>query len=534
MRLRPPPEKPNLRPHDIVVVRHAVRDAAKRRLERKSFYRDPATPPERLTVNERVVVIGLVKKAKHSELDRISFTKQLGIETAALAQIISAPEVDDGADDLLDSWSAPEARELLTEWIDPFGRSSARGAVEFAKAVAITASGLGYTYVKSAYGRLVSDRQLQARFEQLAVETTGRQPVDAFRVVSYEQTTRLLRRLLPLVVVLAMRLNIAAARRVGAMLNADTVGSNVAIDSTYIDAWVAQVDAGTGENAEAREALLRSRVPGAGFRIRKRRKIGDPLPDGTQLVENESGRGFRLSAVTDMGTGIRLVAVLDDASDSSEASTAWRLLPMLVDLWPQVPARYLVGDAGFDQRDLHEYTARAFGIATVASRHDDNNRAGVLLEGKRFHKSIARITSRGEAYCRAHGERLLFRGAPFPSRHGLAPGLQQKSSAFRARFECPREKGCGRLNVGVDVSWSTLGTLPLNPVGRPDLYARRVALLAHRNTAENPWSSMRLGYGQGLMGAYRTHLLDRESVEGVLALTASTQALHKLRAARGG
>ncbi len=66
---------------------------------------------------------------------------------------------------------------------------------------------------------------------------------------------------------------------------------------------------------------------------------------------------------------------------------------------------------------------------------------------------------------------------------------------------------------------------PLNPVGRPNLYAMRVALLARRNLSESVFSSLEVGFRQGMDGGCRTRFFDRGVYEMMIWISLVTRGL---------
>ncbi|MGZ4391984.1 MAG: hypothetical protein ACXVRK_07695 [Gaiellaceae bacterium] len=73
---------------------------------------------------------------------------------------------------------------------------------------------------------------------------------------------------------------------------------------------------------------------------------------------------------------------------------------------------------------------------------------------------------------------------------------------------------------------------PHNPLGRPDLYAYRLALLAQRDIAESCFSSLKVAFAQGLAGGRRTRVFDREVYESLIWLSLLTRALLMLASER--
>ena len=125
---------------------------------------------------------------------------------------------------------------------------------------------------------------------------------------------------------------------------------------------------------------------------------------------------------------------------------------------------------------------------------------------------------------------MRFEGLETPPRRDLAPG-EPTAARIRARFAC--QNGCGRASVPTDYAPSALPYYPLNPVGRPDLYAYRLALLAQRNTAESVFSSLKGAFAQGLSGSRRTRVFGREVYESLIWASLLTRGLLTLADQRG-
>lgn len=75
------------------------------------------------------------------------------------------------------------------------------------------------------------------------------------------------------------------------------------------------------------------------------------------------------------------------------------------------------------------------------------------------------------------------------------------------------------------LAWSALPYFPLHPLGRPDLYAARIALLAQRNVAESVFASLEVAFRQGMSGGCRTRVFDREVYESLIWISLVTRAL---------
>ena len=92
-----------------------------------------------------------------------------------------------------------------------------------------------------------------------------------------------------------------------------------------------------------------------------------------------------------------------------------------------------------------------------------------------------------------------------------------------------------RLRQGViptQACWSNLPFFPYTPHGWPDLFAYRVALLRRRNQAEAAFSSLQVGYKEGLDGAARARLVDLTENEAPIGLSFGTRGLLVLSAVR--
>jgi hypothetical protein len=458
--------------------------------------------------------------------------------------LVAAPTSDAPTTDVIDAWRQPEARalwnRLLTERVTT--RSSAPG-LQFAMGVLLALGALRATpHILHAHDLLLNNAALFALVSELAAscESPARcEPAP----ISYAQVTRHLRRLSE---GLAAEVHLALGDIAVTFQRWNyPVGRNLAVDGSLVPAWAQQRSGkAKGEWNQQREDRLRRRTPEAGFVMYSRNYLPEGLdarahaeaghPKRTQLI-SAAVRGYGLTALVDLATGLTLAFDLRDATTAQEPRVLRdALLPMLFDLAPALEVQAIVGDAKYDDNPTHEHLETHYGIHLVAVR----KRHALARPAARFteadHPSVAAVRTDGIAICRAHSVELEYRElSPGPTKRkqlGLRPGQELDPRAFRSRFECPH--GCGKVSVATRECWSHLPYYPRTPHGRHKLFAQRRALLNRRNQIESVFSALQVGYKVSLDGAARTRAFDRSFTEALIALSIVTKALLLLRAER--
>jgi hypothetical protein len=141
----------------------------------------------------------------------------------------------------------------------------------------------------------------------------------------------------------------------------------------------------------------------------------------------------------------------------------------------------------------------------------------LLEEGSWAKRAFGRAVPAADALRRVRPCRLEGIEGPTRARRaklGLEIGEAADAGLFRYRAAC--DHGCGRLNLPMSLDWSALSALPNHGYGRPDLYALRVALEAHRNISEAGFSSLEVGHKLLGKDGARTRLLSKDVNEAFL------------------
>jgi hypothetical protein len=310
----------------------------------------------------------------------------------------------------------------------------------------------------------------------------------------------------------------------------------MAVDGTDVPAWCPQKSAKrNGISVPDLERRYRKRTPDADFRFIGYDRDGqfdkEGEPGRKPRSEGKSWRGYTFVLGCDVVSGLPLVGSLHGAAQH-EPHSARTLMQRLYNFWPEIPLQAVVADKLWDDNPTNEFFETRYGVHLVAHRrpsHIDKGSQRFPAERPGYRGGVARITGDGVAYCRAHGTQLLFETTDVPSRSGLAPG-DPATARHRSRFRC--EEGCGRLSLPTDLAWSALPYYPLNPLGRPDLHAKRIALGSGRNVVESMFASMKTAFRQGNSGACRTRVFDREVHESLIWISLLTRGLLVLADAR--
>jgi hypothetical protein len=303
------------------------------------------------------------------------------------------------------------------------------------------------------------------------------------------------------------------------------VGKFLAVDGSLVPAWVPQKAVGRGGDGRQKKGDVG---------VRRYTRTQDGVTQTRRIVG-----GYHLTALTDLATGLVLAFDVRNAQKSHEPRILReKLLPTLFEMSPQLEVDAIVGDNLFDNEETHEHLEACYGIHLVAHRYrhqfaeHTKSFKPESTDRKRRHRSIASIRGDGVAVCREHGLLLEYRSFDPPphAREGLHPGDLVNPDAFRTRFTCLA--GCGQPSVRTSMCWANLPYYPHTPYGRLKLYAFRRALLLRRNQIEALFSALQIGYKQGLDGAARLRIVDRNVQEALIALSVVTRALLALQALR--
>jgi hypothetical protein len=464
-------------------------------------------------------------------------------------QQLLSPKVTERMEATCAAWSQPEALAAWDRWNIPLNaRASDRTSHEAARAILAVTGSMGGVWVNRGRDLFRSSDLAQETFSQVARSTSRGAALPAGRlpVREYTSVTRAIKRIVdeetPLIL---QQLCVDVVRTLAAMFPELRIGEWVSIDAQMVAAWTRQESGKIdGKLDPAREEWLTRRCADAGYRAYgyDRDGIGD-LEERLTIRDGKFVRGYLQVLITDITTGLPLVGILSNAQTTFEPDTLRGLLLQLCGMWPDIPLRGVIGDKLYDIRDACLTCELDFGVTPVFIRrpsHAEANGATFRLEE---HKTISRIDGWGIAYCRKHDLPMRMETLERPSREGLDPGARARPEGLRYRFVCTAPEPCGRASVAVAMNRasgretnfaSALTGLPHHHLsGRPNLFARRQALQAARNSAsEAAFSSLLLGYGLGGRDSKRPRLYDREAVETLHWFGFSTRSLLTLLAHR--
>ena len=242
-----------------------------------------------------------------------------------------------------------------------------------------------------------------------------------------------------------------------------------------------------------------------------------------------SSAGTTWSPSLDLTTGLPLVWTRWRA-DMDEAKTLKHLLHLLFTHWPEVNADAIVADAAWNEKWAAEWCLVNYGLHLIARRPAaDQKRHYDLSEYDS--KAISRYLGDGSAICRKHGLPMIRDGYEGVSRlkEGLQPGDPTEQRRFRLRYNCPGNPECGRPHLRMNLHWSALAYHPHSlAVGKPDLHAFRLAMLARRNAPEALFSALKVGHKLSLDGAERTRTAKEPTVDLLLSLAMLTRSARVL------
>jgi Transposase DDE domain len=505
---------------------------------------DPAAPlPTHLTDAQRIAVEAEVASRRWPKIRRGDYRKAMERAMDETRLRCPAPVTSEPTRDLLAAWQQPEAKAFWQRCLDDkvIYRSSV-ATLQTTLATMLVAGGMRTTpHIRQAHDILHNHPLLWELASTLSLSCDG---VLKCRPIprSYGQVTR---RLSHVSEGLAAEAHTTLAEIAQTFAGwGFPVGRYLVVDGSLVPAWAPQRSARiNGKWSPALEDRLRRRAPEAGFRAYTRdyedgsqdaRAHASNADDRRRRSVHAAVRGYGLTSTVDLATGLVMAFDLRDATKWHEPRVLRDvLLPRMFELSPDLQIDAVVGDAKYDDNQTHEHLEARYGTHLVAAR----GRPGLQKLGRRLteadHPSIARVLPDGTLICRAHGLPLEYKGlepTPNESRKGLQPGEAANPALFRSRAYCA--EGCGKVSLATRICWSDLPYYPRTPYGRLDLYAIRRALLNRRNQVEALFSALQVGYKQGLDGAARVRVFDRQVSEALIALAFVTRALLVLHAER--
>jgi hypothetical protein len=384
------------------------------------------------------------------------------------------------------------------------------------------------SHVLAALDDLTYKPALSKLFAQHAAEAQR-----GFALRDYSNCTRHLPRLAVVVNERAPENLARIVQELALLFPAAPIGRFLSADANLAAAWTQQHN-GKNRNGELDpevEQWLRRRVPDAAYRYYGRGTNGSEEADEEATQGKPSGRGARgylVPFVADVATQIPLALRLVSA-DSYEPDSADDLMRTVFDGWSDIPVEYLVADTKWHDRRIHELLIRRWDIRLVAitPKHSLEHARDLSW---RAHPSAGVIWGNGHVLCKAHQKPCRFEGIEAPTKArraklGLVIGEAADAGMFRYRVAC--DYGCGRLNLPMSLDWSALSALPNHGLGRPDLYALRVALEAHRNISEAAFSSLEVAHRLLGKDGARTRLLSKDVNEAFIWLALLTGSFRR-------
>lgn len=469
-----------------------------------------------------------------------------------------APASGDAVDDFVEAWSQPEAEQLFDRWWNNEEiRARDAGAFEAAKAVLLVSGGMRRKQIiKDAHSAVRNTAKIEKHFRGLADRTardSSKAEGASFRLGDYTSCTRRFNKLTRKFPMLAMETNIAIVKILAELFPHLDIGHYAAIDGTLVPYWAIQKSAKRkGEVVQRIEDRYNRNFKRIGFKA-----IGYDA-DG-QYNDKDKGkkrkakpkvcRGGLFVGIVEVVTGLPLVGVLLPAS-THETHAIYDLLPKLFGFWPEMPLDALVADKLYDSRALYEYCERYFGVHLVAIRKPslgnrettfdtDTEKTGTLTD--KASRTIGWFNGKGIGYCRRHKKALHLENPEVPDRKklGLHPGQAAPEGAFRIHFrEMPtpdpgddqaKEDWCGRPTLKMAEDWSAFAYYPHHGLGKPTLYAKRLALIsAARNQVEAAFGSLKTGFGIGVSGQTRARVGCDYTLETLIWGALTTRALTML------
>jgi hypothetical protein len=492
--------------------------------------KNPEARLEGYTADEQLLILVARTKRRFPSLDVDAFGHMLADAYNACAPVIPAPRVDLPTDDIVAAWSQPEAKQLWSRWWLANTRRQDAPSNQGAKAVAVhTAAMRRGPHVISGWDAARNGGPLLELLTRYShEEARGGDP--ALVVKTYSPVTRLIGPLLRGLSEMAMETCVGIVKTLAEMYPELPIGRWVAIDGTAIPAWTPQAR-NLSEQAEKR---VGERAPEADYRAYV--KTIDGLVDADRVPKKlrvlvKSWRGFLFIVISEYVTGLPLTGLLCRAAEY-EPRMLDQLLERLFTLWPSIPLEAVVGDKLFDTQPAHAITEVRFGCHLVAHRRPSHSKkGGVIFDKKsRYRGLVGRINGNGHAWCREHEAWARFDGTDVPERGEFDPGeptdsreYERHARRFRSRWTCV--EGSHRLSAPTESLWSALPYFPLHPIGRPDLFAWRIALLARRNIGEAVWSTLKVGFKLGNSGSARPRVADRGTYEGLIWIALVTRSL---------
>ena len=318
----------------------------------------------------------------------------------------------------------------------------------------------------------------------------------------------------------ALEASVAMMKVLRAMFPHAGIGERLLIDGTAVPAPCRQA---SSRGDKRLEEILRADCPDAGFRCVKYSPEGkvtikdtDAPREGTVHPKIKMWRGYYYVVILDQATGLRLNSGLFDAS-LDEARAIEPLLRELHEVWPDIGAKTITGDAAWDEDWACELVQAYYGIKPIFRLHGPVTRK-TPEPGDSVGGNVIGWEHDGRLICR-HQKTLDFAKAQRPIRAalGLAPGQLAPIGDFRVRGTgCTT---CGEIGLRMSADWSKLTPHPHHPYGKPEKYAERKVMLAReRNQVEGHNNRLKGGHHLGGQAEYVHRIDDRATHESIFHL----------------
>ncbi|PTL56142.1 hypothetical protein [Paraconexibacter algicola] len=556
---RPKPFQAPLRKDPLVYDRQ-VKAWAKRLLAGVDV--DPDDPAHRA---ELEFVLTEVTQRRRASGTTAATTLQQRIQASFLKHleryhpVCAAPELDDELEDLRLVLEMPRLQQLWCEWPDPpRGRSGPKPHYACAKAVLIVFGWTEAGDLEEAYNRLTHRAQLRVLFESLERMREGRAvphlpglgaSAAELKMASYPTVARQLPLVAETLMPLVDACRVDLLRELVGYFPDAPIGEVLSIDGTDHPLWIPQ--RGYKEDDE-REQKLRERVPNARFRAwgDDSKGAGGKRELGREDKVTVTGfkkkwRGTYELPLCDLVTGMPVVR------RSQTENEHFGLVPLLSDLyrlWPDVGLQIVTGDSAFDQAISHRLLVVNYGVQGCFPLHDKRGDRQ-FPPGASKNGSVWGTDPNGRLYCGICRKPMdLNEQSLFPRRyrvdgkvqvdeHGnsrnLYAGVENEPDKHRVRATCADH---GRPGVSMSANWKLLGGLPHYPEGRPDLYGKRLAIMARRSMSETYNSRLKTARRMCTPGPDRTRHNDPRTLNALLeiaALSFVAQQVYDERRQRG-
>ncbi|MCW2983694.1 MAG: hypothetical protein JWR63_1264 [Conexibacter sp.] len=511
-------------------------------------------------------VLAEVSRRRHASGKTAALTLQQRIQDSFLkhlerySPVCAAPELDDEMEDLRLVLEMPRLQQLWCEWPDPpRGRSGPASNFGSAKATLIVFGWTEAGDLEEAYHRLFNRPQLRILFESLERMRHGRAvphlpgmgvTAAELEMKSYPTIARQLPLVANTLLPLVAQCRIDLLQELAGYFPNAPIGEVLSIDGTDHPLWIPQRGY---DKDDPREQALRDRVPNARFRAWGEDSAG---PGGKK--ELKSGDKVTVNAFKKKWRGdyelplCELVTGLPTVRHAQTINEHFALVPLMSDLfrlYPSIPLQIVAGDSGFDYAASYRLLTAGYGVQGCFALHDERGDQQ-FPEGTSKNGSVWGTDSKGRLYCGKCRKPMELREQNlYPRRYkvdgkvvpdpvtgellNLFPGKENEPDKHRVRAECPEH---GRPSVSMSANWKLLGGLPHYPEGRPDLYGKRLAIMARRSMSECYNARLKTARRLCTSGPDRTRHNDERTLNALLevaALSFVAQQVYSERCLRG-